>query len=235
MTFIGISNNIAKQAHDSLVLKERDIRVIPNSVMLNRFRPVNKPEARTTLGLPSNSLILSTGAISLNDPHKGSKTLQFLLDTYSKETHIHWLIFGHGLGQLIDPVPENCTAFGSVKDDTLLNKIYAAADIFLMPSLQESFGKVTIEAMASGTPVIAYDNTPAEDMIINGATGWLVPHGNSKAFLAAVEKAQIVGREKLANMGKHAREDVLNRFSLDMVVNKHIKLYQELLGYSKNS
>ena len=98
-----------------------------------------------------------------------------------------------------------------------------------MPSLQESFGKTTVEAMASGTPVIAYDNTPAAEMIQNDETGWLVPHDNQSKYLTKTEQAIALGAEALAKMGEKACEYVHAEFSLDQITQQHISLYNEKL------
>jgi glycosyltransferase involved in cell wall biosynthesis len=66
-----------------------------------------------------------------------------------------------------------------------LARHYASADVFLFPSETETFGNVTLEAMASGLVVIAYDYAAARMHIINGKTGVLVPCGESQAFVDA--------------------------------------------------
>jgi len=69
-----------------------------------------------------------------------------------------------------------------------LAKRYASADVFLFPSETETFGNVTLEAMASGLVVIAYDYAAARINITHGATGMLVPYGDSQAFVGAAGK-----------------------------------------------
>ena len=142
---------------------------------------------------------------------------------------MHWAVFGKGLEDVVAPTPGNCTAFGEVRDDVQLNHIYAAADLFVMPSLQESFGKVTVEAMASGTPVVAYASTPAEEMLRHGETGWLVPHGDVKAFLATLKEIRSLPRASMESMGAAAHEIAQRQFSADAVADEHIALYNSLL------
>ena len=84
-----------------------------------------------------------------------------------------------------------------------LAKRYASADIFLFPSETETFGNVTLEAMASGLMVVAYDYAAARMHITHGETGVLVPYGDSQAFVRAAAK---LAREpqSLAKMRKQA-------------------------------
>jgi glycosyltransferase involved in cell wall biosynthesis len=81
---------------------------------------------------------------------------------------------------------------------------YASADVFLFPSETETFGNVTLEAMASGLAVVAYDYAAAHAHIRHGDTGVLVPYGDHRAFIeaaVALARSPRVGRE----MGARAR------------------------------
>lgn len=61
--------------------------------------------------------------------------------------------------------------------------LYASADLLLFPSLTETFGNVTLEAMASATPVLAFDCAAASDFIINQSNGWLIDSDKPKAYV----------------------------------------------------
>ncbi|MCX8087515.1 MAG: glycosyltransferase family 1 protein [Rhodocyclaceae bacterium] len=64
---------------------------------------------------------------------------------------------------------------------------YASADLFLFPSLTETFGNVVVEALASGLPVVAFDLAAASELIHDGENGRLVPPGDEAAFIAAAQ------------------------------------------------
>ncbi|TIM00623.1 MAG: glycosyltransferase, partial [Mesorhizobium sp.] len=156
--------------------------------------------------------------------------MRHLLNVYRDNKNVHWCLFGKGLAELVDPVPENCTGFGLIRDEATLNQIYSAADVFVMPSLQESFGKVTVEAMACGTPVIGLFKTPAEEIIGQGQTGWLVKHGDADAVAAAIETARALPVPSLRNFGVSARAAVIDRYSPEAIARLYIDLYQSLSG-----
>jgi glycosyltransferase involved in cell wall biosynthesis len=82
---------------------------------------------------------------------------------------------------------------------------YASADVFLFPSETETFGNVTLEAMASGLAVVAYDYAAAGAHIVDGESGILVPRGDARTF---VERARALARwpERLPRLRRGARE-----------------------------
>ncbi|MGH7339645.1 MAG: glycosyltransferase family 4 protein [Candidatus Rokuibacteriota bacterium] len=81
---------------------------------------------------------------------------------------------------------------------------YASADVFVFPSDTETFGNVTLEAMASGLAVVAYDDAAAKVHIAHGVSGVLAPHGDARAFVAEAV-ALVRSPERLAEMRRLAR------------------------------
>ncbi len=93
---------------------------------------------------------------------------------------------------------------------------YASADVFLFPSLTETYGNVTLEALASGLAVIAFDYAAAAQTIRHGENGLLAPMGDAGAFAAlAASAASDVARARL--IGSRARESAL-KLGWDLVV-----------------
>ena len=75
--------------------------------------------------------------------------------------------------------------FSGMRQGKDLAAHYASADLFLFPSLTETFGNVVSEALASGLPVVAYDHAAAGTLVVNGYNGWLAPPGDPAGFIAA--------------------------------------------------
>lgn len=227
-TFVSISHHFKSLAEKSTIISQRPHRVIFNSVAPPDSL-VPRLQARKALGISPEKIYVGSGALNLNDTRKGAGTLAHVLNNFRDQRDIHWLLFGQNLDKIIDPLPPQIHDFGLVRSTQALGHIYAASDIFVMPSLQESFGKTTAEAMLSATPVIAYDNTPAEDMIEHGKTGWLVPHGDHENFYKTLLSALALETETLASMGRAAQDFARKNFSLESIAKKHIELYAELM------
>ena len=69
-----------------------------------------------------------------------------------------------------------------------LASAYASSEIFLFPSDTETFGNVTLEAMASGLPTVCANASGSDLLVLNGRTGYLAPSQNSSAFLSSVRR-----------------------------------------------
>jgi len=98
--------------------------------------------------------------------------------------------------------------FCGVHTGEQLARYYASADVFLFPSETETFGNVTLEAMASGLIVIAYDYAAAHLHITAGQTGVLAPRGDAKAFITSAAQVAREPVRALADMRDRAREHV---------------------------
>ena len=94
---------------------------------------------------------------------------------------------GPRVGELKSKYPE--FHFAGACDDALLARHYASADVFVFPSLTETYGNVIAEAMASGLVTVAFDYAAGQKLIRHGETGFLAPFGDEDAFLAQVDVA----------------------------------------------
>jgi glycosyltransferase involved in cell wall biosynthesis len=94
--------------------------------------------------------------------------------------------------------------FAGVRTGEDLAAHFASGDVFLFPSLTETYGNVTLEAMASGLAVVAYDYAAAAEVIRHGASGLLAPYGDSASFVAHAA-ALAVDLERARSLGIRAR------------------------------
>ena len=90
-----------------------------------------------------------------------------------------------------------------------LARAYASADLFLFPSLSETFGNVALEAMASGLPAVAFDYAAPNRHIRHAWNGWLAPYGDTPTFLAMAESAA-ASAKTLRIFGERARTSALD-------------------------
>lgn len=107
---------------------------------------------------------------------------------------------------------------------------YKKAKIFLMPiHWEEPFGLVMVEAMACGTPVVAYDRGSVREIVIDGKTGFICPHGDIDAMTKAVNKIYEMPEEKYQEMRRNCRKHVEENFTIEKMVDGYEKVYQKVI------
>ena len=117
---------------------------------------------------------------------------------------------------------DGITYIGEV-DDAGKNEMLGRAAALLMPiEWNEPFGIVMIEALACGTPVIAYRRGSVPEVVVDGTTGFVVD--GAEAAAAAVSRLPEISR-------RECRADAVRRFSADVIVDDYVRLYQEALSH----
>jgi len=139
---------------------------------LETFRPRDRRQCRQVLDLPPDRFIVVASAASLLEPRKGAGQLRDVI-VRTELPGILFVTIGHGdLGRLDFP-PGRLRSLGHIGESERLAQIYAAADVLVSPSTEETFGQVFVEAIACGTPVIGHNLTGIADAVREGVTGLL--------------------------------------------------------------
>ncbi|MCD6171969.1 MAG: glycosyltransferase family 4 protein [Thermoplasmata archaeon] len=208
--------------------------VIPNGVDIKKFRPYNKKYARRKIGIEHDfPMILYIGRLV---PRKGIDVLIFSMKKVVKK-YPNAILFIAGKGKILPilkamanlaGVEKNIKFLGYV-DDKILPYLYSAADVFVLPSITgESFGIVLLEAMASGTPIVATKVGGIVEIIENEKNGIIVESGNTKETAKAILK--ILEDDRIRkNFSKKGRKMAEDRYSWDKIVKKTINVYEKLM------
>ena len=105
----------------------------------------------------------------------------------------------------------------------------SAADVFLMPSTQESFGLMAVESMACGTPVLVFEGTALPDIIKAPQGGLAVPAKNSEALACAIR--QLLEDDALKDkLGRQARQIAEREYAFALYCQRHVELYQNAIA-----
>lgn len=233
LTIVAPSRWMADCARESFVFKNRRIEVIPTGHDLEIFRKVDRVEARRKLGLPLYArLVLFGAAGSLTDRRKGFQhvglALKSLADNAPTET-FELVFFGNETPLMSEPVSGvKIHNLGVIEDAQQLSLVYAAADVFLAPSEEENLANTVIEAMASGTPVVAFNIGGMPDIVEHKVNGFLAQPYN-RAELAAGLAWVTTGVERRRKLSANARKKVEASFSLNSQRNDFLTLYSDLL------
>ncbi len=163
------------------------LNVVSRGVDTHQFNPLRRsPALREQWGVaPGDLLLVHVGRLA---PEKNLNTLLLAFEAI-RRTHARARLLFVGDGPLRTDLQARCPSavFAGQRCGEDLAAHYASADLFLFPSLTETFGNVTTEAMASGLPVVAFNYAAAGELIRSGANGMLAPFGDAAAFVRAAQ------------------------------------------------
>ncbi|MGI4727078.1 MAG: glycosyltransferase [Janthinobacterium lividum] len=219
----------------SSLMKGKPINIIPNTLETNVFQPQNQQKARTSLNLPLDKFIFLTGFMpSKKDSHKGAayllESLELLVAKNSiNPNQIELVIFGNRNTEDMPTFPFKTTFLGTIKDDEKLAACYAAADAFLIPSLEDNLPYTVMESLACGTPVITFTTGGIPDMVQHLHNGFLAEYRSSESFCAGME--WIKNYPVKEGLRKNARGTVMQKFSEEVIAQKHLELYQSVIAH----
>ena len=224
----------------------KNVVVIPPGVDLELFFHIPRREARAAIGVPpDDKMLVFAGRI---EPLKGVDTLLEAIALLRQRAipgveHLCLSIIGGdpaespekmnaemgrllelrrslGLGEMV--------AFLGKRDQDSLRNFYAAAEAVVMPSHYESFGMVALEAMASGTPVVASGVGGLAFLVQDGVTGFTVPDRDPAALAAKLEL--ILTDDPLRRrLGRQAAEHAQG-YAWPLIARQIVEMYAEVAG-----
>lgn len=209
----------------------RKIAVIPPGVDVECFQPIPQAEAKQRLGIDRN-LLLFVGRI---EPLKAVDMIVEAIDLIRREQkhlaeRLYFMVIGGNLASPAEPELsrlrrlvaslslDHLVVFLGAKDQELLPLYYAAATAVIVPSDYESFGMVALEAMASGTPVIASEVGGLAFLVRDKETGFLVPSRDAVALAEGIatiltdpEKRKLLGQNAAALAQQYAWPNIVDQ------------------------
>ena len=168
---IGVSDWITKEARLSILQNANEIRRIYNWVDTSVFNPNQYSDA-----YQSDIICVATG-------FSESKGFSYILKTAEDNPSLQFNLIGMVNSKL--KLPANIHLIGAVHDPAVLASYYASSKLFLNPTIQESFGKTTAEALACGTPAVVFDTTALKELV-DDKTGKCVPLGDQASINQAI-------------------------------------------------
>lgn len=220
MTMVVIASRLKDFVKRSKLLCNYPCVVINNGVEKEKFTPIPISIAREALSIPKDSRVFLFVAQNIHDKRKGLKELIKALEKLNlPNTLLVCLGTFHSVPE--SSVQIRCEGF--VSNNRLQSLYYSAADYFVMPSFAEAFGQVALEALACGTPLIAFPNDGAHDLITS-ENGVLCQDFTVDSLANGIKIAinEEYDRTKI-------REDAIRRFSYDKIGKQYIDLYENVL------
>jgi glycosyltransferase involved in cell wall biosynthesis len=236
--YVACSNSVLASAKRDLAIPASKIEVIYNPVSLAGI-DATQAEARSlrnALGIEQNAFVyLMIGRL---DAQKNQRQLlEAFAQRLGENRDEHLIVVGLGrLEQELKALASNLGLRGHVHFTHSIPRTgpyFAAADVFVFPSLVEGLPVAVLEAMSASLPVIASDIPPHLEVLRDGQTGMIVPRG-SVAHLAQAMDAMRKDDELRRTMSKAARDEAVSRFSTDVIVPQWEAVYERLAAPSRS-
>lgn len=227
MHLVGTSRWIASESRRSTLLNRFPVTVIPNGLDTTDFAQRDKQFSRDLWNIPGDAKVILFAAESVDAKRKG---FAYVVEALSGLNGVEkpLLVSVGGLKSSIElPLPH--VNLGRINNDRLLSIAYSLADVFVMPSLQESFGQTVTESLACGTPVVAFDGGGPTDMVRPGVTGWLARCGDAGALRHALVEA-LSDDATRPIMSENCRRIAVEEYSLETQAAAYVRLYERLIA-----
>lgn len=238
---IAISRYVSDYLIDNYKIAAEKIRLIHRGIPMARFHPAAvSPERMIDLTqswrIPdSANIVMLPGRITRWKGH------HVLIEAIAKlnRDDVFCVIIGSDQGrtEYRQELEETIKEKGLEQRTRLIDQChdmpaaYMLSTVVVCPSTDpEGFGRIPVEAQAMGRPIIASDHGGAQETILRGETGWLIPPGDSDSLSIAIEEALSLDENQRAVLAARSMEHVAQHFTKTLMAEKTIDVYNELLS-----
>ncbi|MGJ0338334.1 glycosyltransferase [Aliarcobacter cryaerophilus] len=225
--FTNVSEKAVSEFESKKAVSKNTMLAMHNGIDTNKFifNQESRNILRKELKIENKKVFISIGRF--DEAKDYPNLLNAFSIVYKKYKDIHLLIVGDGsLRVTIESmiinlnIEESVTLLGIRKD---VEKLLSASDIFVLSSAWEGFGLVVAEAMACERIVVSTDCGGVSEVL--GNCGFLLESRNSNLLAETMKKAYFLGQQEVYSLGKKAKQRILNKYSLDRVVDKWEIIY----------
>jgi len=231
---VSSSDWMSAQARRSALLQHaRSFHTIPLGLDIQLFKPIDKSCARHAFSIDSERFVIGFACADLSSPDKGGSLLVEALHALAEKAKITLLVFGAGKlpdsGGRSEPDGRyQLIELGSINSPHLQSLFYSACDVFAAPSRIESFGLTALEAIACGTPVVAFQTGGLVDIVADGETGLLETKVGSVVGLHDQLNWMLQHPTERQNMGLAARQRATALFNDSLMAKRYSELYRNI-------
>jgi glycosyltransferase involved in cell wall biosynthesis len=203
--------------------------VIPNIVPENIFKPIDNKTLKELYQIPSEKKVIGFGSASVVIKKESVKGEYLLLDSLKRihnKSDYHFIVFGDNNNSFSNELQISTFSTGFILNPYILAGIYNLCDVFVCPSLIESFGLVCLESLFCGIPVAAFNTGGIPDMVEHKKTGYLAKCFDTEDLFNGITYC-IDNHEELSH---NALIKTKKDFGNKDIVQRHIDLYKSILN-----
>ena len=226
ITVVGLSKWLKDCSKQSVLLSQKPHINLPNPIDTKIYAPFDKCHARCLFSLPSNKKLVLFGAMgATSDSRKGFKELSEALALLDTDSEL--VVFGSREPEFPHNFKQKVHYLGLLCDDVSLRVLYSAADVMVVPSLQENLSNAIMESLACATPVVSFDIGGNSDLVEHQKTGYLAKPFDTNDLAKGID--WVLSAMNYEELCHNSRSKVLSEFDSKVVVKKYIKLYESMI------
>jgi len=231
--FVASSKWLRDAGRSSHILKEESVIDLVTPVDTNLFKALDKPTLRAELGIGADKKVILFLAMSVKDKRKGFIYLKDALKQLEKEpnaSQYEVLVLGKGGPEMLGDLSLKVHLLGLVSDKARIAEAYNAADVFVIPSLEDNLPNTVMESLACGLPSVGFNTGGIPEMIDHGVNGYIAKFKDVDDLAKGIR--WVLEEEELsaAQMKENALNKAINTYSKPVVAKQYIELYKSLLG-----
>jgi GT2 family glycosyltransferase/glycosyltransferase involved in cell wall biosynthesis/Flp pilus assembly protein TadD/predicted SAM-dependent methyltransferase len=221
---------LGKCAAESKLFSPFPVTLIPYGFPIDIFMPYPKAEIRKQLNIPESAKVILFGADSVVNARKGFIYLLEALNRHSLKSTQDSVILTFG------SFPEGVKFssrypvynLGRIADENQLAMAYSAADVFVIPSLEDNLPNTVLEAMACGVPVVGFNIGGVPDMVDHKKTGFLVRPRDIAGLIEGIDWV-ISSSDSGTDFSEQCRKKVEKGYALEVQAKAYCELYSGIL------
>ena len=229
LTYVCCSEWLAGEAKKSALLKDQRIVSIPNAIDTRLYRPQDKKQARQTLDLPTDRRIILFVSQRVTDPRKG---ISYFLDAVSRLVQQHpemkdntgVAILGGHAEEVASQLALPSYPLGYVSDPSRIVNVYNAADVFVLPSLEDNLPNTIMEAMACGVPCVGFHVGGIPEMITHQVNGYVAKERDAADLAQGIR--YVLAEADYETLSRDCLHQVAQKYSQQSVASRYIEEYQ---------
>ncbi|MGN6457474.1 MAG: glycosyltransferase family 4 protein [Achromobacter mucicolens] len=220
------SSWMENMVRQSPLMDDVPVHKVPFGLDLDFFKPGDQAAAKARLGIEPHRLVLCFRSV-VND----FKGLQYVIEALDRlQTQVPICLLTLNDKGRIEKFKDRfqVVELGWTNDDSVMQDVYSATDLFLMPSLADSFGLMAVEAMAFGKPTICFEGTALPEVVFTPEAGLAVPSRDSAALAAAMERLIGDPQERLAR-GARSRQLAEQHYDIRLQAERMVDVYERVI------
>jgi len=219
---------LADRVNESF-LKDHKVKVIPNGIDTEKFKPRPKEEIRDSLGIPQDKKVVLFVAADLQNERKGAK---YFFESLPDVNADDWMAVTMGEEVDIDSVVGEAGVeikqLGYLSDRSEVARAYNIADLFVITALQDNLPTTVNESLASGTPVVGFRAGGIPEQV-KGNTGTLVEKKDTVALAKAITEL-LNDNEKRRTFSENCRKRALKEYSIPKFRDRYLEVYRDVIN-----